>query len=78
MKLVDRAKAAAEQAATKAKEGVEEVQARKDLHTAYGKLGEKTFELLEDGAIEASHELEPLAARIRELKARLEAPPTPG
>lgn len=78
MSLLDRAKAAAEQAATKAKEGVEDVQARKELHGAYVELGKRAFELIEAGTIDAA-ELEPLADRVRQQKARLEEPPaTPG
>lgn len=71
MGLLDKAKAAAETAAAKAKEGVEDVQARKDLHGAYLELGKRTFELVEAGTVEAA-ELDPLAARVRELKAKLE------
>ena len=74
MKFMDKAKAAAETAATKAKEGVEEVQTRKELHSAYSELGEKTFELLESGALDLRTELDPLATHIRELKTKLEAP----
>lgn len=78
MGLLDKAKAAAEQAAAKAKEGVEEVQTRRDLHSAYGELGEKAFELVEGGELEHA-ELEPRVERIRALKAKLaqEAAATP-
>lgn len=70
MKLFDKAKAAAEQAAEKAKEGVEEVQTRRDLHNAFVDLGKKTFELVEAGGVEHS-ELTPIVARIKELQAKL-------
>ncbi len=70
MKFLDKAKLAAEQAATKAKEGVEDVQAKKDLHLAYVELGKKTFELLEQDAFEHA-ELAPLAERVRAVKAKL-------
>jgi hypothetical protein len=67
MGLLDRAKAAAEQAAAKAKEGVEDVQAKRELSQAYGELGRTAFELAEGG--ELSHaKLDPLVARIRTLK----------
>ena len=74
MTLLDKAKAAAEQAAAKAKEGVEEVQTRKDLHSAYVELGKKAARLVQAGEIEHA-ELAPLAARVEELKARLEDVP---
>jgi hypothetical protein len=71
MGFLDKAKAAATQAATKAKEGVEDVQAKLDLGNAYNALGKATFELIESGAV--SHpDLEEPAAKVRELKERLE------
>jgi hypothetical protein len=70
MKLLDKAKLAAEQAATKAKEGVEEVQTKRDLHSAYGELGTKTFDLVESGDL-VKPELDVLVERIRGLKAKL-------
>ena len=39
MGFLDKAKAAAEQAAAKAKEGVEDVQTKRDLSAAYNELG---------------------------------------
>ena len=66
MSFLDRAKAAAEQVRAKAQEGVEEVQARKELAQAYWDLGHKAHELASSGAI--SHpELDPLVQRITEL-----------
>ena len=70
MKLLDKAKAAAEQAAEKAKEGVEEVQTRRDLHNAFGDLGKKTLELVQAGGIEHP-ELTPIVERVKELQAKL-------
>jgi hypothetical protein len=68
MGLLDKAKSAAEQAATRAKEGVEEVQARRNLAQAYEQLGRTAFELLEAGQI--SHErLSAQAEEIRRLQA---------
>jgi hypothetical protein len=64
--FLDKAKAAAEQAAAKAKEGVEDVQLKRELGQAYGALGRKAFELVESG--ELSHpQLEAVVARIRGL-----------
>jgi hypothetical protein len=73
MGLLDKAKAAAEQAAVKAKEGVEEVQTKRELHAAYGDLGTKTFELVEAGDLDRA-ELAPLVGKIKELKAKLAEP----
>jgi hypothetical protein len=70
----NKAKQAAEQAATKAREGVEDVQQKRELSQAYGELGRATFALLESGQI--SHPtLESTAAQIRALNEKLaEAP----
>jgi hypothetical protein len=70
MSLLDKAKKAAEQAATKAKEGVEDVQQKRELGQAYGELGKTAFELLEAGEISHS-KLEATAAQIRTLKEQL-------
>lgn len=51
MGLLDKAKAAAEQAATKAKEGVEDVQAKRELSQAYNELGKIAHELIGSGEI---------------------------
>jgi hypothetical protein len=51
MGLLDKAKSAAEQATTRVKEGVDDVQAKRSLTQAYEKLGEKAFELIEKGEI---------------------------
>jgi len=68
MGFLDKAKSAAEQAATRAKEGVEEVQAKRSLAQAYEQLGRTAFELLEAGEI--SHErLTTQADEIRRLQA---------
>ena len=69
MGFLDKAKAAAQQATEKAKEGVSDVQTKRDLSTAYAELGQKAFELADSGAI--SHaELDPIVERIRGLKAQ--------
>ena len=67
MGLLDKAKAAAEQAATRAKEGVEDVQTKLDLNKAYTELGKTTFELIEQGEL-TNPRLDPIAAKIRGLK----------
>jgi hypothetical protein len=69
MSFLNRAKAAAEQVRVKAQEGVEEVQAKKELAQAYWDVGHKAHELAARGEI--SHpELDPLVQRISDLEAR--------
>ena len=67
MGFLDKAKAAAEQAAVKAKEGVEEVQAKRELSQAYSDLGRAAHRLVSSGEI--SHpELTALAERVSQLE----------
>jgi hypothetical protein len=71
MGFLDKAKAAAEQAANRANETVADVQTKRELSKEYGELGETAFKLADSGAI--SHpELEAHVTRIRELQAKLE------
>jgi hypothetical protein len=72
MGFLDKAKAAAEQAAQKAKETAEEVQTKRELGQTYGDLGKTAFDLIESGALR-HEQLEPLAAKVRELQAKLAA-----
>ena len=70
MGFLDKAKSAAEQAASKAKETAGDVQAKRELGQTYGELGRAAFELIESG--EMSHAtLDPLAEKIRELRAKV-------
>ena len=70
MGLLDKAKAAAEQAAAKAKETTQDLQAKKDLFQAYNELGKATFELADAG--ELSHpQLDEHVERIRSLRAEV-------
>ena len=72
MGLLDKAKAAAEQAAHRANETVAEVQAKRELTKAYAELGETAYRLADSGAI--SHpELQAQVARVRELQRKHEA-----
>lgn len=72
MGFLDKAKAAAETAAAKAKEGVEDVQTKRELGQAYSELGHTAFELIESGDI--SHpSLEATAAKIRGLNEKAAA-----
>ena len=69
MGFLDKAKAAAEQAATKAKEGVQDVQTKRELAQAYHELGQKTYELVSSAAL--SHpDLTPLVDKISALRAQ--------
>jgi hypothetical protein len=69
MGFLDKAKQAAEQAASKAKEGVQDVQAKRELSQAYHELGQKTHELATSGAL--SHpEVAALVEKINALRAQ--------
>jgi len=80
MGLLDKAKQAAEQAATKAREGVEDVQAKRELSQGYNELGKTAFELIESGEI-THPRLAAGAETIRAVKRKIaddggaEAPP---
>ena len=69
MGFMDKAKAMAEQAASKANETVEDVQTKRELTKAYGELGEAAYTLADSGAI--SHpDLTAHVERIRALRAK--------
>lgn len=72
MGLLDKAKTAAEQATAKAKEGIGEVQTRRELGQAYDELGKTAFELAEAGELTHARLDEPVE-RIRKLKAELDS-----
>jgi hypothetical protein len=72
MGLLDKAKAAAEQAAAKAKEDVEEVQTKRELSQAYNELGKNAFELVENGEV-SDPRLDAGVEKIKTLRAKLEA-----
>ena len=74
MGLLDKAKAAAEQAAAKAKEGVEDVQTKRELSQAYGELGRLAFSLVESGEL-SNHQLDEQVDKIRTLEAKASAEP---
>ena len=71
MGFLDKVKQQAEQAAAKAKDAAEDVQAKRELGQAYGELGQKTYDLVEAGTI-SNPELDPIVERIRSLKAKLD------
>jgi hypothetical protein len=73
--FLNRLKDATNVVATRAREGVEELQTKHELSQAYGDLGRATADLVESGAI--SHpELSERVEKIRALKAQLEETPT--
>jgi hypothetical protein len=67
--FLDKAKAAAVEATAKAKEGVEDVQLKRELSHAYNELGKVAFELVESNEI-THPKLETLAEKIRALNER--------
>jgi hypothetical protein len=71
MGFLDKVKQQAEQAAAKAKDAAEDVQAKRELGQAYGELGQKTYDLVEAGTL-SNPELDPIVERIRSIKAKLE------
>jgi hypothetical protein len=71
MGFLDKAKAAAEQAATKAKETAGDMQTKRELGQAYVELGRATFGLAEAGEL-SSPTLDPLVEKIRSLEAQLD------
>jgi hypothetical protein len=70
MGFLDKAKAAAEQAAARAKEGVDDVQAKRELSQAYNALGKTAFELIESGEI-AHARLDAAAETIRAVTRKI-------
>ena len=72
MGFLDKAKATAEQAASKAKEGVEDVQTKRSLAHAYEDLGRTAFELIQSGEI-AHERLTAQADEVRRIQAETPA-----
>ncbi len=69
MSFFDKAKAAATQAANKAKEGVEEAQSKHSLQKAYEEMGKTAFDLVQSGEISHTR-LSGHADEIRSLQAQ--------
>jgi hypothetical protein len=68
--FLDKAKAAVEQGAAKAKDAAEDVQQKRDLSSTYSELGKTAFDLIESG--ELTHpQLTDLAEKIRGLKEKI-------
>ena len=73
MSFFDKAKQAANQAVAKTKEGVEDVQQKRELGQAYGELGKTAFELIESGEI-SNPRFDATVAKIKDLNEKLAAP----
>jgi hypothetical protein len=71
MDVLDKVKAAAGRATTKAQEGMATVQTRRKLMQANGELGHTTYDLVQSGELTHSR-LSPTVERISALKAQLE------
>jgi hypothetical protein len=70
MGFLDNVKSAADQMATRAKEGVDEVQAKRNLVRAYEDLGRTAFQLIEENEI--SHpRLAAQADEVRKFRAQV-------
>jgi len=67
MGLLDKAKSAAETATSKAKEGIDDVQTKRELSQAHDALGKLAYELHSAGEI-AHERLDELVSQIRKLK----------
>jgi hypothetical protein len=74
--FLDKAKAAAEQAAAKAKEGVDDVQTKRELSQAYNELGKTTYELIAAGDLTDAR-LAASAEKIRGLREKIDGDGAP-
>ena len=71
MGFLDKAKSAAETATSKARDGIGDVQTKRELGQAYDELGKLAYELADAGQI-AHERLEEPVARIRSLRNEVE------
>jgi hypothetical protein len=71
--FLNKAKQAAETAVSKTKEGVEDVQQKRELSQAYGELGKTAFELIESGEV-SNPRFDATVAKIRDLNEKLAEP----
>jgi hypothetical protein len=72
MGFLDKVKGNIRTTAAKAREGVEELQTKRELGQAYAELGRRAYDLIDAGKLQAK-ELDFDVERIRKLKAELEA-----
>jgi polyhydroxyalkanoate synthesis regulator phasin len=71
MGFVDRAKNMAGTASSKAREGVEDMKAKRELGETYESLGKLACELVESGEI-SNEKITPLVEKIKALQTALE------
>jgi hypothetical protein len=64
MGFLDKAKGVADQATSRVKEGVDDVQAKRSLSQAYAQLGQTTYELIEKGELTHAD----LTAQVEEIR----------
>lgn len=74
--LLDRLKETAQEAATRAKEGIEELRLKHELGKLYGEIGRKAVQLVESGEVKHPALAEGVE-KAQGLKAQLEALATP-
>jgi hypothetical protein len=72
MGFLDKVKAGAEAAATKAKEEAKELKLKRDLGNAYEELGKAAFDAVSSGAV-AHASFDSQVAKIKDLQAQLAA-----
>lgn len=72
MGFLDKLKENIQDTATMAREGLGELQTKRELGQAYTELGRKAFERIDAGSLQATG-LDAEVAKVRELKAQLEA-----
>jgi hypothetical protein len=72
MGLLDKIKDNLQETANMAKEGLGDLQTKRELASAYGELGRKAFDLIDQGKLTAT-DLNVDVDKIRKLKAELEA-----
>jgi len=72
MGLLDKIKDNIQETANLAKEGLGDLQTKRELGSAYGELGKKAFDLIDQGKLTAP-DLNVDVDKIRKLKAELEA-----
>jgi hypothetical protein len=70
--FLDKVKGNIRGTASKAREGIEDMQTKRELGQAYGELGRRAFDLIDAGKLQAK-ELDFDIERIRKLKAGIEA-----
>jgi hypothetical protein len=74
--FLDKVKGNIRGTASKAREGIEDMQTKRELAQAYGELGRRAFDLIDAGKLQAK-ELDFDVERIRKLKAGIEAEEQP-